>query len=259
MEERHGDGEALPLSVEELIAVLPDHLAELIVLLDESGTILWFNRPAESALGWLRADWLGRNVVEIVHPEEVALATELLVSARATGPGAKEPVRYRIASAYDGWLLVEAVASAAELATGRSVLVVSARSTGRTRDQQHIVGEVGERLSVVFDVSLVGMAMVDCDGRILRANQRLADRVGVALEALVGAPLTGLIAPSERSAVALALDDLWTSPCSDVLPVRLECDSLPAELHVEVVPDWVGEPLYMLVQFADGDGRASVA
>ena len=251
--ERDEDHEGLgrPGSVEELIADLGDHLAELIVVLDEDGRILWYNRPAEAVLGWMRADWIGRSILDVLHPEEVGLATELLVSARATGPGAKEPVSYRIASVYDGWVPIEAVASSVELATGRAVLVMSARCLGRTRRPEFIFEEVAERQSVVFDMALITMAQVDLGGRILRANQTMAERIGVEADTLHGVPLVGLLAPTCRVRLARALAERPDRADPALIPTRLNGAPTPVVLHVAVVPDWVGEPLYFLVQLLD--------
>ena len=47
-------GASTPLSINALIAGLPEHLPELIVLLDEDGSILWCNLTSEAVLGWRR-------------------------------------------------------------------------------------------------------------------------------------------------------------------------------------------------------------
>lgn len=240
----------LPATIDELIAEVADHLAELIVLLDEDGGILWFNRPAQMILGWERDRWTGRNIVEVLHPDEVAVAIELLVSARATGPGTKEPVTYRIASVHDGWLTIEAIASNVPLESGRTVLVCSARIARQARRSEFIVGEVDERRSLVFDDAIVGMAQVGLDGRILKANWRLAEQVGQAPSELHGVALTGLVAPSDRPALTRTLAECEETRKPGAVPIRLGDLARRFDLHVSLVPDWVGEPLYLFVQFA---------
>jgi PAS domain S-box-containing protein len=238
----------LPSSLDELIAELPDHLAELIVLVDEDGRILWFNRPAEITLGWERERWIGRNIVEVLHPDELAMAHELLVSARASGPGRKEPVTYRIASEFDTWLPIEAVASNVQLATGRTVLVCSARVAGQARRSEFIAREVDERVQVAFDSAVIGMAQVGLDGRVLKANTSLADQVGTDPVDLHGVALTGLLDPSDRPRVARAVSDCVDTRKPVVLAVSFGPVSRPVDLHLSLVPDWVGEPLYLFVQ-----------
>ena len=253
---RGTSGFDLPESFEELLAELPDHLAELIVCLDEDGGILWFNRTAEFILGWRRDDWIGQNVLAVLHPDEIPVAHELLVSARATGPGAKEPVTYRIASAYDGWLPIDVVASSAELSSGRTVLVMSARLNGRARRPEFIVREVGERLSVVFEDAVIGMAQVGLDGRILRANRRFAVRFGEDPVSLHGVSLVGLVAPGDRPHVSRALSQCAAEETASVISAMFGSEPAPVSLHLSLVPDWVGEPLYVFVQLADQPGPA---
>lgn len=238
----------LPASLDELIAELPDHLPELIVLVDEDGRILWFNRPAEITLGWERGPWIGRNIVEVLHPDELAMAHELLVSARASGPGRKEPVTYRIASEFDTWLPIEAIASNVQLATGRTVLVCSARISGQARKSDFIAREVDERVTVAFESAVIGMAQVGLDGRVLKANTSLADQVGTDVGDLHGVALTGLLDPTDRPQVAQAVADCAETRKPVVVAAVFGPVSRPVDLHLSLVPDWVGEPLYLFLQ-----------
>jgi PAS domain S-box-containing protein len=244
-------GFGMPASLDELIADLPDHLAELIVLLDEDGVVLWFNRPAEAILGWARVDWIGQSILRVLHPDDVGFAGELLVSARATGAGTKEPVSYRMATAHSDWLTIAAMASTVELVTGRTVLVMSGRVTGRTRQQEFIAGEVDERLSVVFDHAVVAMAQVGLDGRILRVNPVFAERLGMSSADLHGVSFVGLVAPPERALVAMSLTGCVMGAGPMEVGASLGSASLPVRLHLVLVPDWVGDPLYVFAQVTD--------
>jgi PAS domain S-box-containing protein len=57
-----------------------------------------------------------------------------------------------------------------------------------------------ERFRATFEQAAVGIAHVGRDGRLLRLNQRLADTLGHAPEALLGRPLADLITPRDRAA-----------------------------------------------------------
>jgi PAS domain S-box-containing protein len=251
-----GDGRDLPESLDEVLLTLPDHLGELIVVLDEEGDILWFNLAAEAVLGWPRTDWVGHNIVEVLHPGDVGQAYELLVSARATGPGVKEPVRYRMASAHDGFVEIEAVASTVLLASGRALLVCSARITGRARNVDFITGEVDERLWLVFERAVVGMAQVDLEGRVLRANHHLGEQLGVSPSSLTGVPLVGVVVSGDRSRVAREVALAASGEEPRVVRTTLDHRARPIEVHLSLVPDWLGEPLYLLAQLTRAEAPA---
>ncbi len=243
----------IPMTLAGLIRRLPDHLPELIVVLSESGDILWYNATAEAVLGWPREHWTGRNVVQLLHQDDQALALELLVSARATGPGIKEPVTYRLASAYDTWLAVEAVACTVQLESERTVLVMSARPGGRVRESERIAEEVTHRLSRMFEHSAIGLAQCSLDARILRANRALGELVGLEPRALLDVPFAELVHPDDRERAQeerALLHDL-----SDTHSLTVRFGQPPHPLVVgltgSLVPDWQGEPMYYAVQVVD--------
>lgn len=241
-----GVGHDLPRSLDELVVGLADHLPELIVLLDEDGQILWYNLTAEGVLGWPRADWIGRNIVEVLHPDDAVRASELLVSARATGPGAKEPVLYRLATVHD-WVDLEVVASVVMFEGGRTVLIVSARIDGRARREEFIANEVGERLSFAFERAVVPMAKIGLDGRVLGANPELARRLGVEPASLHGVSLIGLVEPGERPAVAATIDAARKGATVEV-ETHITGIEGRCRLHLTLVPDWLDEPMYLFLQ-----------
>jgi PAS domain S-box-containing protein len=241
-----GLSDDLPRTVDELIAGLADHLPELIVLLDEDGQILWYNVTAEGVLGWERRHWVGRNIVEILHPDDAVRAAELLVSARATGPGAKEPVLYRLATVRD-WIDLEAVASVVRLDSGRTVMIVSARIDGRARREEFIAREVGERLSFAFERAVVPMAKIGLEGLVLGVNPELARRLGVEAASLHGVSMVGLIDPADRPVVAATLAAASKGATVEV-EARLAGVETPCRLHLSLVPDWLDEPMYLFLQ-----------
>jgi PAS domain S-box-containing protein len=236
----------LPRTLDELIVGLADHLPELIVLLDEDGQILWYNVTAEGVLGWQREQWVGRNIVEILHPDDAVRAAELLVSARATGPGAKEPVLYRLATVRD-WIDLEAVASVVRLESGRTVMIVSARVDGRARREEFIAREVGERLSFAYERAVVPMAKIGLDGHVLGVNPELARRYRVEPASLHGVSLVGLVRPADRPVVAATIAAASKGATVEV-EAGLEGVEERCRLHLSLVPDWLDEPMYLFLQ-----------
>ena len=157
-----------------MISAVGDHLADLVIVFDSVGTILWMNQAVEPILGASPAEWIGRHGSEGVHPDDVSIGFELLVSALATGPGVKEPVTYRLTSARGGWVEMDCVATTVALAGGDLVIVLACRPTGVARPAEAIWGEVSQRVSLMFDDASIGMAQVSLRGQVLRANAELA-------------------------------------------------------------------------------------
>ena len=144
--------------VTSLVETLIDDIAELVVVVDHLGAIRWANRRAENVLGVRASDWIGQTVLSFLHPDDLALGVELLVSARATGAGVKEPVTFRLSHLDGSWLTMEVVASITELADGETAMIFTARPIDRRRAGDQILGEVSDRLSRMFEESAIGMA-----------------------------------------------------------------------------------------------------
>jgi PAS domain-containing protein len=253
--EDHGDGDGLrdrgarPGSFDQLQTELVDHLAELVVVVDESGCIVWFNAPAEETLGWRCGDWVGRSIVEMLHPEDGPRAVELLVSARASGPGSKEPVRCRIAWVVTGgrrsmwlpgWLSWPTVASSSS----------QARVAVRGRLPAIGASEVDARVSTAFERAIVAMGQVALSGRILRVNAKFADALASTAADLRGLSLAGLVKADDRRLLIDGLTRCVHTGNAVEVSIRLERDQSASRVNLSVVRNWMDEPLYVLVQIS---------
>ncbi|MFT3851675.1 MAG: diguanylate cyclase [Ilumatobacteraceae bacterium] len=240
--------------VDGLVAVAVDHIADLVVLVDETGVIRWANARSVDVLGVTLAEWRGRPVLELVHPDDVPLGLELLVSARATGGGIKEPVTFRVRG-IDGWVTLEVVVSNVELDGGELAMVFSARPTAPRRDGAAIVSEAGERLSRMFEDAAIGMAQVGLRGRLLRVNPAFAELLGSTKDGLVGHELMDLVHGEDLAAVGdvfnrVAAGTQRVGRASSRL-VGAGRETVHAELTVSLVDDRTGAPMYCAMQVVD--------
>jgi diguanylate cyclase (GGDEF)-like protein/PAS domain S-box-containing protein len=239
--------------LDDLVAVVVDHIADLVVIADETGVIRWANARSWDVLGTTLAEWRGRPIVDIVHPDDLPLGLELLVSARATGGGVKEPVTFRARGA-DDWVDVEVIASNVELPGGELAMVFSARSTER-RDGAAIVSEVGERLSRMFEDAAIGMAQVSLHGRLLRVNRGFAELLGSTKDGLVGRELMDLVHAEDVAVVGDVFGHVaGGAPRVGRSSARFIGSGqrvVHTELTVSLVDDRLGAPMYCAMQVVD--------
>jgi diguanylate cyclase (GGDEF)-like protein/PAS domain S-box-containing protein len=74
-----------------------------------------------------------------------------------------------------------------------------------------LLGDLGQRetlLKQILDTSSVAIFLIDRDGRISQANQRMAEMFGCSLDTLVGSDYVALIHPSERETGRLNMQAL---------------------------------------------------
>ena len=229
-----------------------DHVAELVTVFDPAGYVLWVNAAVERLLGWEQSDWAGRHAVELAHPDDLALGMELLSSARATGPGVKETVVYRLAHRDGSWVDLECIASNVAVDDGELLLVVSGRPAREIRPSTAIFDEAAARVSSMFDDASIGMAQVALDGSVLRANRYLAELAGSDPELLLGRN------QSEIVHAVLDGDGDDFRPVGTAAPreqqvsiERLDGTVRHARVSWSLVNDHRGDPMYYALQAVD--------
>jgi diguanylate cyclase (GGDEF)-like protein/PAS domain S-box-containing protein len=248
--------EGAPPTSEQVIADVAQHVAELIVVLDHAGTVLWANEGVRRILGRRPDDMVGHHASVFAHPDDIPLGLELLVSAKATGPGVKEPVVYRLGHADGRWVDVDVISSNVRTADGDMVLVLTGRPSGQMRPPTAIFDEASGRVSAMFDRALIGLAQVALDGEILRANHELARTLGTGDHvALFGRSFSELIDAPDRGAVAsLLTGEGGTLPEVRLIPPAGAADggrALYARIAASLVRDHRCQPMYFAVQLAD--------
>jgi len=120
------------LDIGTVVRNLPDHLPEIIALVDLSGILHWYNLAAEETLGWRSPEWIGRSILEITHPRDHRRLLRL-ASLGPTNQGRQartatgERIVIRVASADYGWLALELIVAVIDTLAGGPLLLVTAR------------------------------------------------------------------------------------------------------------------------------------
>ena len=88
-------------------AALVQNIPDSLVVVDSAINLVFVNQAGVDLLGWKAEDWYGRNLLELVHPDDVAV----MVSSATTvlGKNHGTPVEVRVRCADDSWRRVEIV------------------------------------------------------------------------------------------------------------------------------------------------------
>lgn len=97
------------VGTDELSAYVERYAPDVHLLLAPDGTILHVGRSSARVGGWRPEDLLGRNALDLLHPEDVDYAVGNLVEA-ARHPGRHGLVELRVARPDGSWLMVEVAA-----------------------------------------------------------------------------------------------------------------------------------------------------
>ncbi len=211
------------------------YLPDALIVSDGEGRVLWGNAAAERLFGLPVSEGLGRNALDYVHPDDVGLVANALVSVRAKEIGTPLEVRVRAA---EGWRLVEVVG--ANLLEDPEVggIVLSVRDLTERRRWEVARDEVSRFRALVQNASTI-IALLDAGGRVQSVSAAVTRLLGHDQELVEGRPLAELVVEEDRPALADALGRAGTvsnQPRAERLAVRMVTadgsDPVPFELQV---------------------------
>jgi two-component system, cell cycle sensor histidine kinase and response regulator CckA len=118
---------------ERFYRTLVDQALDIITVCDLSGTIRFKSRAVERVLGYTPDELVGRNLFDLLHPDDVARVREKFDEAAASGRPSP-PVEYRYRHKDGGWRMLEGVGQpCAELGESGLGIIHSRDVTDRVR------------------------------------------------------------------------------------------------------------------------------
>jgi diguanylate cyclase (GGDEF)-like protein/PAS domain S-box-containing protein len=183
-----------------------DTLGDPVLVIDVDGTIAWANQRAEQRTGWSRADWLGRSVLDLVHPDDLPL---VMVSLESMSQRSETGllIDIRVADASGGWHYYEV--RGARAPDGR-ISIVARDVTDRRSLEMSADDDARFRAMVHYSAALT--MLVDATGHVLTANGAVTRLLGLDPEHVTGRLLTDLVADGSSSAFALDLARALLAP-----------------------------------------------
>ena len=165
--------EALRAS-EQRFRALFEHSSEVITLLAADGTVLYASQPAAPVLGYGPTENVGRNVFELIHPDDRSGALELFAKLMQE-PG--QVVRSELRAQHkDGtWRRLEVVGVNRLSEPAIGAVVVNYRDiTDRERTERDL-RETLSLLNATFESTADGLLVVDLAGHIVSFNRKFAE------------------------------------------------------------------------------------
>jgi diguanylate cyclase (GGDEF)-like protein/PAS domain S-box-containing protein len=206
-------------------AELLDELPDIVIVIAPDGTLAWANREAERRLGWLRSEWLGRNALDLVHPDDLGLALVSLetTTKRIGAPGTL--IDIRVLDVEGRWRYLEARGS---LTDGQLALVLrdttDRRSLELSADDDH-------RFRALVHYSAAITMLIDGTGHILTVNGTVTRLLGLDPELVRGTELSDWVAPEAVSRLRHDVDRAMTSPSGIIETVFVGPGGRP--IHIE--------------------------
>ncbi|MBI5965344.1 MAG: PAS domain S-box protein [Chloroflexi bacterium] len=171
--------------------------ADLIVVINPKGVILYTSPSSERILGYSPQESLGRNFLEWVHPEDMHIALSSLAS-RAKIPGtAQESVEVRSLHKNGTWRVIEVLGTNLLEEPAVQGIVLNMRDVTERKYAEETVRKREERFRALIEHSADVIALLDANGVVLYESPTARRIMKFQGEGRVGASIFDLLVDTD--------------------------------------------------------------
>jgi two-component system cell cycle sensor histidine kinase/response regulator CckA len=179
------------MSNEARFRALVEQSWDILCVLQEDGRLDYVNPAVERVLGRTAEDVTGRNVLELIHPDDRGLLARALQEPNRV-------VEARFATADGRWVVLETVASRPAPDSGIEGILVDARDVTAKKGAEEALRTSEERYRRLFEESRDAICIGTLEGRLLDINP-------------TGVKLFGYDSKAEMLSLDIARDLYWNS------------------------------------------------
>ncbi len=228
--------------------------SDVVTVIDPDLRIGYVSGAVEEILGYRVEELIGRDAGELIHPDDLVEAVNAV--ARTLAPdGTPEPLELRLLHAQGHWVNLEALGT--DLVDDPLVggIAVNLRDISDRRRIEETLRDAQVRFEEAFQHAPIGMAMVGEAGSFVRVNPAFCRMLGYSNAELLELSFAELTHPDDLDRnVELHTQAYQGDVDTYVLDKRYRRkmgDWIWCRVHVTVVKDAEGAPLYSLGQIVD--------
>lgn len=180
---------------DEKFRALIENITDLIALVDDKGTIVYASPSTEKILGYKVENYLGMNLFELIHPDDLAASKNIFESVLEKEGNIASNTQYRFMDAFGNWRWQEA--SFHNLLNDSSIaaVVVNHRDiTERKRAEEEIFLQKSY-FQHLFESSPEGIVILDNQERIVNVNKGFEKMFQYTVSEIQGRDLNKIIVP----------------------------------------------------------------
>jgi PAS domain S-box-containing protein len=230
-----------------------DQASDSIFIADLDGRFTQVNATACKMLGYVREELIGKKIVDIIPPEDVARLAATREYLRS--PGTIQVAEWTQVKK-DGTPIPVEVSSKI-LPDGRWQALV--RDISDRKRIERTLQESEERFRLTIDEAPIGMALVALDGRFVRVNRALSEIIGYSAAELQGLTFQAITHPDDLDADLalfgqLAHGDIPRYQLGKRY-IRKDGTIVDVLLSASILRSRDGAPLYYIAQIEDITAR----
>lgn len=240
--------------------LLTEHLGEVVCHIADDGRVVFVSPSVEKVLGAPAEYWVGRNVADLVPPEDLADYTARVEKLRS-GEVVKERLRIRAADGSTHWVHVFAKPfydngrRDGAAVSFRGIGDVEANALQLAEEAHREKDKADERYRRSMEYAAIGMSLVGPDGRFEQVNPALCEFFGYSAEELLDKTWQELTAPEYLHDDLKNVDDILHGRIDSYRMIKqyIHADGRPiwGELTVRCVRDDEGRVEHLVSQVND--------
>ncbi|MBI3189433.1 MAG: PAS domain S-box protein [Ignavibacteriales bacterium] len=218
----HGTGQDITLlkKIEDALHISEERYRNLVVnspdiifTLSPEGYITSLNPAFESLTGWLRYDWIGKQFLHLLHPDDIPVAKErfqMLLQGET-----HSPLEWRFYSQSGQYLTCE-ISSTVLLERGQIISILSfARDVTQRKRAE-------EKYQLLLESAPDGIVLVNDKGEITLVNNQTEVLFGYSRNELLGKLIESLLPQRYRSHHQTHRKSYYTNPLVRPMGIGLE-------------------------------------
>jgi len=239
---------------EKRFRALIEHGLDNISLLSANGDLQWESPATIRTLGYSPDEFIGHNILELIHPDDASAARKQLAEL-AREPGGVQRGSLRIKHSNGTWHWIEIIASNLLAEPGVNAIVMNYRDITGRKQAEETLRESDEKFLSAFEYAAIGMALVSPDGHWLKVNQALCNILGYSIEELMSRTFQDITHPDDIETDVNYIRQMLAGKIQTYQMEKRYFHKLGhlvwVLLSVSLVRDDTGEPLYFIAQIQD--------
>ncbi|MDE3095466.1 MAG: EAL domain-containing protein [Chloroflexota bacterium] len=192
---------------EERFRSLVQNASDLITIVDADGILQYASPSVERLMGYGRDEWLGRSLIEMLHPDDVGRGAASLAAVIAE-PGVHPPTTLRVRHADGSWRYIETTANnLLDIPSVRGVVHNSHDVTERWHAEAAL-RQSEERFRSLVQHASDMITVIDADTTVRYQSPSVARVLGRAPEDIVGTKLSDLVHPDDVGSMLAVLSEV---------------------------------------------------
>jgi diguanylate cyclase len=211
-----------PVALSAILDAIPD----VVLIIDTFGSIRYANAAVEAQLGYRPADRLGRSLLDLIHPDDVANVLSSIETVQGKTVGT--PVDVRVLDAAGAWHWFEEIGTNVVLDDGSPAILCVARNITQRRVWEVAAGDTARAQQIIHVAPTITL-LLDGDGVVTSVNAAFTRMLGHDQSKVIGHALVEFMAAGHDLDARHALDQLAAGTTRVAFEARMRVVGQAAE------------------------------